>query len=67
MFTVIWTGRAGQVGAGWSGAGSGGSQVGGLVRRVAGYGYCTVIFQTVLLLLQLVSIYNFTIVSLFVN
>ena len=36
IFTIIWTGRAGQVGAGGSGAGSGGSRVGGLVRRVAG-------------------------------
>ncbi len=37
FFTIIWTGRAGQVGAG--------GRVGGLVRRVVGYGYCTVISQ----------------------
>ena len=50
MFIVIWTGRAGQVGPGGSGAGSGRSRVGGLVRRVAGYGYCTVILQTLLII-----------------
>ena len=38
IFIVFWTGRAGQVGAGGSEAGSGGSRVGGLVRQVAGRG-----------------------------
>ena len=50
------TGRAGRGERVGSGAGSGRSQVGGLARRVVGYGYCTVISQIVSVILQQISV-----------